>query len=83
MTDAREIAAGLSDAQKRSILWLDGVTFKDWKDSKGPCRNTKTRKRIASLTEHMVQGAVSLYFMRRLNADGLAVRAVLMEGDGA
>lgn len=75
--DAEAIAKGLSAAQKRLVLWLDGEQFKDWLANGEPTGNRRTRTAVAWLTEYQINGPVSLYFMRRLNENGLAVRAIL------
>ena len=76
--DVDAIIAGLSEAQKRLILALDGAQYRDWK---ALSVNVRTRNKLATLglTEMYASGPVTCYFLRRLSETGLAVRARLLE----
>lgn len=78
MTSHKQIADGLSEAQKRLILALDGLEFRDWK---ALSKNVRTRDKLAvlGLVNFQETGPVRLYFMRRLTPLGMQVRAYLME----
>ena len=76
---AEEIAARLTKVQKRVLLALDPVQYRDWK---ALSRNVRTRNALAAmgLAWFDDSGPVQCYFMRRLSPLGLAVRAVLQRG---
>lgn len=78
-----QIAAVITEAQKRLLLWLHPSDFKDWLASGAPTGNRRTRHAVTDLTEYYVQGPVSCYFLRRLNALGQSVAAILKEQTNA
>jgi hypothetical protein len=80
MTDPRiaEIAAKLTEAQKRLLLALDPVEYRDWK---ALSRSVNTRNALArhGLSWFDDASTVRLYFMRKLSPLGQQVAAYLKE----
>jgi hypothetical protein len=77
MTDeARDVAKRLTKAQRRLVLALDPVVFRDWK---ALSVNVRTRNKLAALGLAHFDDTKSMqvYFMRRLSPLGLKVRAIL------
>jgi hypothetical protein len=70
----REIAARLPKAQRRAVLALDGVTFRDWQTV-----YRQRRQRISvhalGLTEPYSEGPVTMWCSIRLTPLGLEVQA--------
>ena len=76
MSDPKQIAAMLTEAQKELVLALDPVEYRDWK---ALSRNVRTRNRLAALGLAWFDdtSSVRLHFMRRLSPIGAAVQAIL------
>lgn len=72
-----QIAAGLSDAQRRLVLWLHPTDFRDWLASGKSPGHRSTRRAVADLTEYAVNGVVDQFYLRRLNTIGREVAAIL------
>lgn len=81
MPDLDKLARGLTDAQRRLILALDGVEYRDWK---AISRNVNTRNKLAALglAWFDVESPVRCYFMRRLSPLGLALKAHIERNEG-